>query len=308
MSGAPRMRTAAGAMTASPAADPAPRERRARPLERLNPITKAVAPLPAILLLVLVRDLATPAAFLALALLVLLLGARLDRRNLLFLAGAPLLVLTVGTSMSLWADASRFEGTATLLRLGGWTLTAGAVETGFATGLRLGAIMALALVSGLTTTGADLARAMVQQLRVPYRIGYTALAAFRFVPRFGHDLEVIRQAHRVRGAHPGRGPFAAIARGLGTVVPLLAGAIRHGERIALAMDARAFGAHPTRTERHRLRFGALDIGVVLLLLGGLGRPVPARAGADRLTASARSPRSTIPLDRRAVGPAPEGTP
>jgi hypothetical protein len=33
-------------------------------------------------------------------------------------------------------------------------------------------------------------------------------------------------------------------------VPLLAGAIRHAERVALAMDARAFGAHPDRTERH----------------------------------------------------------
>jgi len=30
----------------------------------------------------------------------------------------------------------------------------------------------------------------------------------------------------------------------------MAGAIRHAERVALAMDSRAFGAHPTRTERH----------------------------------------------------------
>ena len=41
-------------------------------------------------------------------------------------------------------------------------------------------------------------------------------------------------------------------------MPLLAGAIRHAERIALAMDARAFGAHPTRTERHIVRFRARD--------------------------------------------------
>ena len=73
----------------------------------------------------------------------------------------------------------------------------------------------LSLIAGLTTTGPDLVRATVQQLRVPYRIGYTALAAFRFVPRFGHELEVIRQAHRVRGAHGGRGPFAAVARWFG---------------------------------------------------------------------------------------------
>ena len=96
----------------------------------------------------------------------------------------------------------------------------------------------------------DLVRASVQQLRVPYRVGYTALAAFRFVPRFGHELDVIRQAHRVRGSHGGRGPLAALARWWGYIVPLLAGAIRHAERVALAMDARAFGAYPDRTERH----------------------------------------------------------
>jgi energy-coupling factor transporter transmembrane protein EcfT len=35
----------------------------------------------------------------------------------------------------------------------------------------------------------------------------------------------------------------------GTVVPLLASSIRHADRVALAMESRAFGAHATRTER-----------------------------------------------------------
>ncbi len=41
-------------------------------------------------------------------------------------------------------------------------------------------------------------------------------------------------------------------------MPLLAGAIRHAERVALAMDARAFGAHPDRTERHLLPWRRRD--------------------------------------------------
>jgi energy-coupling factor transport system permease protein len=101
---------------------------------------------------------------------------------------------------------------------------------------------------------------------VPYRIGYTALAAFRFVPRFGHELSVIRAAHRVRGHHGGRGPFARLARGWGYIVPLLAGAIRHAERVALAMDSRAFGAHETRTERHPVPFRGRDTVFVVLML------------------------------------------
>ena len=131
---------------------------------------------------------------------------------------------------------------------------------------RIAAIVSLALIVGLSTTGPDLVRAGVQQLRVPYRIGYTALAAFRFVPRFGYELEIIRQAHRVRGSHGGRGPIAAVHRWAGYIVPLLAGAIRHAERVALAMDARAFGAYPDRTERHLVPFRARDIVFVLAFL------------------------------------------
>jgi energy-coupling factor transport system permease protein len=211
------------------------------------------------LLLVFVRDLATPAAFLVLAYLLIFIGARVTARMLaLLLLGLPAGIALIGFGFSLWVDAALVADTAPFLRIGDWTLYSGALLIGFATALRLGSIVALALVGGLTTSGPDIVRATVQQLRVPYRIGYTALAAFRFVPRFGHELAVIRAAHRVRGYHGGRGPFARIARGWGYIVPLLAGAIRHAERVALAMDSRAFGAHPTRTERHLVPFRRRD--------------------------------------------------
>ena len=235
-------------------------------LYALNPLAKVAAVLPAVLLLVFVRDLATPTAFLVLAYAVLLIGARITPRMaaLLFIA-MPLGILLIGGGFSIWVDASLVRGTASVLRIGEWTLYQGAIAIGFATALRLGSIIALALIGGLTTTGPDLVRASVQQLRVPYRIGYTALAAFRFVPRFGYELSVIRAAHRVRGHHGGRGPFARIARGWGYIVPLLAGAIRHAERVALAMDSRAFGAHATRTERHLVPFRTRD--TVFILTG-----------------------------------------
>lgn len=228
-------------------------------LNHLNPLSKVAAVLPAMVLLVFVRDLVTPLSFVALAYALILVGARITARTaaLLFLA-VPVGVAAIGFGFSLWVDASGVDGTAPFLQIGGWTLFTGALQVGFATALRLAAILSLALIGGLTTTGPDLVRASIQQLRVPYRIGYTALAAYRFVPRFGYELGVIRAAHRVRGSHGGRGPFARIARGWGYIVPLLAGAIRHAERVALAMDARAFGAHPSRTERHLVPFRTRD--------------------------------------------------
>lgn len=236
-----------------------PRTSPVRFLYGLNPLAKLAAPLPAMALLVFVRDVATPVAFLVLSCAILLVGVSFTGRLAALLVALPVGAAVIGLGFSLWTDASRVDQSVVVWQLGSWTLYGGALAIGLATGARIAAIVALTLIVGLSTTGPDLVRATVQQLRMPYRIGYTALAAFRFVPRFGHELEVIRQAHRVRGAHGGRGPIAAIARWFGYIVPLMAGAIRHAERVALAMDARAFGAHPGRTERYLVPFRARDV-------------------------------------------------
>ncbi|WP_404430441.1 energy-coupling factor transporter transmembrane protein EcfT [Microbacterium lacus] len=233
----------------------------------LNPLATLAAPLPAMLALVFVRDVATPLAFLALAYALLLIGVSFTRRLalILFLA-LPVAAAAIGFGFAVWTDPAKVDQSVVVWQIGAWTLYGGALEVGYATALRIAAIIALSLIVGLSTTGPDLVRASVQHLRVPYRIGYTALAAFRFVPRFGHELDVIRQAHRVRGAHGGRGPIAAVARWFGYIVPLMAGAIRHAERVALAMDARAFGAYPDRTERHLVPWQARDTVFVLAFI------------------------------------------
>jgi energy-coupling factor transport system permease protein len=234
-------------------------------LHQLNPLAKIAGPLPAMVLLIFARDVATPLALLLFALVILLVGARLRPAVLAgLLLGAPAAVLVLSLSFGLWTDQGRIDAGSTLFGVGDYRFTSGMWSSGLATALRLAALVVLSLLAGLTSTGPELVRAMVQQLRVPYRIGYTALAAFRFVPRFGHELEVIRSAHRVRGMAGGRGPFAGLRRYFGYVVPLLAGAIRHAERVALAMDARAFGAHATRTERHIVPFRTRDLLFILL--------------------------------------------
>jgi energy-coupling factor transporter ATP-binding protein EcfA2/energy-coupling factor transporter transmembrane protein EcfT len=233
-------------------------------LHHLNPLAKLAAVVPAMALLVATRDLLTPVLFLALSYLLVLTGTRMRRGTVaLLLLGMPagIAVLTLG--FGVWIAPGQVSDTAVVLQVGDWMLHSGALVTGLATALRLGAILALALVGGLSTSGPDLVRASVQQLRVPYRIGYTALAAYRFVPRFGYELSVIRAAHRVRGhgyggPSAGRGPIARLIRGWGYIVPLLASGIRHAERVALSMDARAFGAHPTRTERHLVPWRTRD--------------------------------------------------
>jgi len=242
---------------------------RARFLHGLNPLSKAVAPLPAMVALVVVRDAATPLAFLLVAIALLLVGARMSRRAVTaVLLGFPIAVAVLTVSFTAWVDPARVDDSAVLLEVGGLQVRAGALQIGLATALRLASLSGLALLGGLTTTGPDLVRALVQQLHVPYRIGWTALAAYRFVPRFAHELAVIRAAHRVRGTVAGRGPVALLRRWLGYVVPLLASAIRHAERVALSMDSRAFGAHPTRTQRYPVPFRARDVVFVVVFWAG----------------------------------------
>jgi energy-coupling factor transport system permease protein len=252
-------------------------------LHRLNPLAKIAAPLPAIVALIVSRDIAVPLAFILIALVLLLVGAHLSGRALLGLfVVLPVAAAVLAVSFGLWTDASRVDTSPVLFQLGDYRFYLGSLLVGTATSLRLVAILVLSLVAGLTSSGPDLVRALVQQLRVPYRVGYTALAAYRFVPRFGHELEVIRQAHRVRGMASGRGPVAAVRRWLGYVVPLLAGGIRHAERVAFAMDSRAFGAHATRTERHLVPFRVRDgvfvivfwLVTALVVVAGILRPFP----------------------------------
>ncbi|WBB53804.1 energy-coupling factor transporter transmembrane component T [Verrucosispora sp. WMMD573] len=232
-------------------------------LPHLDPLAKVAGPLPAMLVLVFARDLRLPLTCACLTLGVLLIGARLDAGMLrLLLLWLPLVVLVLAVSLGAWTDPSRVDRSVPLAQVGDLRLYLGSVLAGLATTVRLAAILLLAMIGGLTTSGTDLVRAAVQHLRLPYRVGYTALAAFRFVPRFRHELGIIVAAHRVRGSVTGRGPVAALRRQSGYLVPLLAGAVRHAQRVALAMESRGFGAYPTRTERHRLRWHARDTSFV----------------------------------------------
>lgn len=234
-------------------------------LHRLNPLAKIAATLPAMVIVLVSRDVQTPLVAVVVSLMLVAVGARLAWRWwALLVVVAPVAVALLALSFALWVDPDRVEQSSVVLRFGAIAVTKVAIEIGLATALRLAGLFALALVWAASSSGADLVRALIAQLRVPYRIGYTALAALRFVPRFKVELEIILAAHRVRGVTGGRGPIASARRTVARLVPLLAAAIRHAERVALAMDARAFGAYSSRAERHPVTFSGWDFAFVLI--------------------------------------------
>jgi len=143
-------------------------------------------------------------------------------------------------------------------------ITEEGLGTAAALGLRVIAIASVGAVFTLTTDSTRLVDALVRQAHVSPRFAYGALAAYQSIPRFSEDLTTLRQARRIRGLRGGWHPRL--------LVSLLVLAIRHGDRLALAMDARAFGSGPM-THFREIRWTVLDpvmaVAATVVLTGAL---------------------------------------
>lgn len=135
----------------------------------------------------------------------------------------------------------------TLVAVGPLRIGAETAVTGAGLAVRLAAIALVGLLATATSDPTDLADGLVQQLRVSPRFAIGSLAALRLLPRFAREWQQIALARRARGLDAGRNPVAAIRIFAGQLLTLLVAAIRRGTRMALAMEARGFGARPCRT-------------------------------------------------------------
>jgi energy-coupling factor transport system permease protein len=261
-------------------------------LRRVNPLTKLGFAVVAILVLTGIVDPVTPLVLTVLLLLTVATFGRVPVGDLLRLI-APVWLLSLGL---LWTTAFFYVADPATQPRVVWTLgriavSDQAIAYALTVFFRIQGFFAASLVFVLTTDPTELVEALVQQLHLSYRFGYGAHAAYRFVPALQDDLTTIRAAHRIRGADLERGPVALARQYVGYLVPLLVGGIRKAERVALAMDARGFGAYPDRTYYHESRFGPSDIMFVvgaLVMVGGtlwalhsiglLGRLVPPFVG------------------------------
>jgi energy-coupling factor transport system permease protein len=158
---------------------------------------------------------------------------------------------------TLLGAANRDPAARELFALGPLRITGPALATGLVLGLRILAIAGVGVAFAQTTEATTLADALVQQARLPDRFAYGALAAYQAVPRLSLDLATLRQARRTRGLGRSWSP--------GLLLGLLVLALRHADRMALAMDARGFD-----TGMPRSRYRVLRAGVADLLVAGLG--------------------------------------
>jgi len=220
------------------------------PLGRTSPVLKLGIALVWLVALAFSYDI-RPAAVVATAALVAgLTLARLAPGRLA--AGvAPLwaVALGIGLTNMLFSAANLDPANTVVAVIGPLRLTSAAVIGGVGVAARVVAVVAVGVVFGQTTDSTRLVDSLVQQARAPERFAYGALAAYQAIPRLAEQLTTLRQARRIRGLRSGWHPRM--------LVGLLVLAIRHGDRLALAMDARGFGSGP-RSRYREVRWSALD--------------------------------------------------
>ena len=235
------------------------------PLGRTSPLIKLAVAIAWLVGLAFVVD---PRPPLVLAGVVVAAGLTLGRvapRRLLA-ALAPLWLAAAGIAVfgAVFGAANADPSAAVAVHLGPVRITDPALAGAFALGARVIAIGAIGAVFGLTTDPTHLVDSLVQQGRLPERFAYGALAAYGAIPRFAADLLTLRQARRIRGLRGGWHPRL--------LVGLLVLAIRHADRMALAMDARGFGIGP-RSRFRVVRWGWIDaavaVGAAVVLIAAL---------------------------------------
>ena len=170
--------------------------------------------------------------------------------------GWPLLIAAVGIG-AFTALFAAPAGEEPLVQVGPVNVTGGSLLVGAALALRLLGVALVGLVALAAVDPTRLADALIQVVRMPPRFAVGALAAFGLVPLFAREWEIIGLARRARGVEATSAwgaprEFAAKAHAL------LVSAIRRGERMATAMDARGFGSLPCRTNARVSRMRPRD--------------------------------------------------
>ena len=118
------------------------------------------------------------------------------------------------------------------------------------------------------TTSPDHLSLALEQTRVPYEFTFAFTTAVRFVPVLAEEAQTIMDAQKARGFELERGNFLKRVRNyIPILIPLIVSAIRRSLELAEAMESRAWGAAPKRTNLYVLKVKYADLLLLLLSLG-----------------------------------------
>jgi energy-coupling factor transport system permease protein len=240
-------------------------------VHRLDPRTKIVGVLVAMVAIFAARD----AAAYAMVGLMILLAFALARISPRFVARAirPVLFILVFTVIInlFWTRGE------VLYRLWRLTVTREGLAMAAAMGFRLTMLVLTASLLTLTTPPIALTDGLEYLLTPGKRIGIPAhelalmlTIALRFIPTLMDEADKIMKAQMARGADFASGTLVERARSLlPLLVPLFVSAFRRADDLATAMEARCYHGGEGRTRLRALRLRAIDLAAGLVMAGML---------------------------------------
>lgn len=138
------------------------------------------------------------------------------------------------------------------------TVSDGSIILGITMFLRVLAIALPSVFLFANTGPVELADGLGQVLKLPVRFVIGSLAGMRLVGLLNQDWHYLGHARRARGV----ADHARIRRFIQQGFALLVCALRRGTKLATAMEARGFGAYPTRTWARPSTFGLREYVVI----------------------------------------------
>jgi energy-coupling factor transport system permease protein len=198
----------------------------------------------------------------------------------LFLARIPfkqyvrsmLIFIGIALFIAFWKSVyyvpEEFEQVHQVVAWGPINVTIEGILEGFVSFFRVLAIVTTSIIFTLTTDPAKMVESLIQVAKLPYRIGYTAYAALRFLPIYENEAQVIINAHQIRGVgEPGRSLSSRLKLYRSLLVPLLVSGIRRAQAASIAMDSRAFGAYSKRTHLYDVTVSKAAVAFALVHIG-----------------------------------------
>lgn len=229
-------------------------------LERISPIAHLIVVFSQLIPVLLSFDQYTPIPFLALALTQTLVLGRVELVRMLRVM-LPLSSLPVGLFLlNLFLSDTTDQEIMTQLWF--FTLTRNSLHRAIVIGLRSLSLIVNSIAYLLVTDPLKLVNALMQQLKLSPRVGFSIYVAWNTIPFLRDDLQRIEHTHRIRL----RGRRRRVQDALPTAVTLLAGAIRHGERASVSMTTRGLDRSLSRSFIHKSCWTRTDTAYLLISL------------------------------------------
>lgn len=157
-----------------------------------------------------------------------------------------------------------------LFTLGPLRVTAIGAAQGGVVGLRLLAMALAVLLWLFTTESRDVVRSFLA-FGVPYSWGLAFSLALHYLPAFAATFTSITHAQEARALDLNQGGrIEQVRRRMPVFIPMLISVLRDGERLAIALEARGFGAEGERTDLRPLQFQTADFALLVGLLLAFG--------------------------------------